>query len=330
MRENATLVAYFLYIPFKFSLKIVDDVVGNSFQLSNIQVESHIDYISEFGKVIRKDSTDESKGAIAWISDGETKNASKGVDMASKGVDIASNSVDITTNRSVTNPRIILSSSFINSSPFSFMKGLSTDPIFFIPLLIKGGAFQDTQNRNVWYTPLPWRSPITLPDKKQTRNIISPDKMCFQVSKLKFYIIKYLLKPGSSSKIILNYSELEKTSLLFAFFLHLPIILTSVIILILVLSFDSGITKDLIMDEISKLPLQKYSEYLGFIDCPICLETYTVGEDIRVLSCKHCFHKNCIDSWLKTMLKCPVCRNPVTKLADSPRYEFYQSLNYFP
>ncbi|KAM0679686.1 hypothetical protein GINT2_002094 [Glugoides intestinalis] len=315
MRENAILVAYFLKIPLKFSLKIVDEVVGNSFQLTNIQIESHIDYISELGKVVRKDSTSGSRNNTVWISDGVSKRADS--------------FVNIMINRSESNPKTILSSSIINSSALSFMKGLSKDPVFFIPLLIKE-SFTDKQNIKNWGSRTPWTSRIRSADSSQPLNTISPDKMCFQASKLKFYLIKYLLSPGRSSKIIINYSELEKTSLLFIFLIHLPIILTSVIILILVLSFDSGITKDLIMDEISKLPLQKYSEYLGFIDCPICLETYSAGEDIRLLSCKHCFHKNCIDSWLKTMLKCPVCRNPVTKLADSPRYEFYQSLNHFP
>lgn len=45
-------------------------------------------------------------------------------------------------------------------------------------------------------------------------------------------------------------------------------------------------------------------------DCAICLNDYTGGETCRVFpSCKHVFHLNCIDYWLRNHLTCPVCRH---------------------
>ncbi|CAN6694372.1 unnamed protein product [Malus baccata var. baccata] len=48
--------------------------------------------------------------------------------------------------------------------------------------------------------------------------------------------------------------------------------------------------------------------------CTICLEDYMDGESCRVFACKHMFHSNCIDHWLKNHLTCPVCRNSVVDI----------------
>lgn len=49
--------------------------------------------------------------------------------------------------------------------------------------------------------------------------------------------------------------------------------------------------------------------------CPICLENFVDGDEIRNLKCSHCFHKSCIDIWLLGTLStevtttvCPTCR----------------------
>lgn len=42
--------------------------------------------------------------------------------------------------------------------------------------------------------------------------------------------------------------------------------------------------------------------------CSICYSEYIKGEFKRELECNHCFHKKCIDKWLKKFLNCPICR----------------------
>eukprot|EP01036_Dinobryon_divergens_P032586 gene32586-42204_t len=50
--------------------------------------------------------------------------------------------------------------------------------------------------------------------------------------------------------------------------------------------------------------------------CPICLSTFVVGEVARSLRCKHIFHKECLDEWLRVNASCPTCRKRI--LDDTP------------
>ncbi|THH19215.1 hypothetical protein EW146_g1908 [Bondarzewia mesenterica] len=44
--------------------------------------------------------------------------------------------------------------------------------------------------------------------------------------------------------------------------------------------------------------------------CLICLEDYVPEDDLRLLTCRHLFHKNCVDRWLETgRNNCPACRS---------------------
>jgi hypothetical protein len=42
--------------------------------------------------------------------------------------------------------------------------------------------------------------------------------------------------------------------------------------------------------------------------CTICLCEYQEQEDVRRLPCMHLFHKECVDQWLPTNKRCPICR----------------------
>ncbi|XP_040198708.1 E3 ubiquitin-protein ligase Arkadia isoform X1 [Rana temporaria] len=42
--------------------------------------------------------------------------------------------------------------------------------------------------------------------------------------------------------------------------------------------------------------------------CTICLSMLEEGEDVRRLPCMHLFHQVCVDQWLITNKKCPICR----------------------
>ncbi|CAE8591129.1 unnamed protein product [Polarella glacialis] len=45
-----------------------------------------------------------------------------------------------------------------------------------------------------------------------------------------------------------------------------------------------------------------------FENCTICLEDVVGGQDrVRDLPCRHVFHVECIDRWLRTSQKCPMC-----------------------
>lgn len=62
--------------------------------------------------------------------------------------------------------------------------------------------------------------------------------------------------------------------------------------------------------------------------CTICLANFEVDIEIRTLNCKHCFHTNCVDRWLKCNKQCPMCRihvdaatNAKTILSTAPSAE---------
>ena len=42
--------------------------------------------------------------------------------------------------------------------------------------------------------------------------------------------------------------------------------------------------------------------------CAICIDKFKEEDVCRELKCQHLFHKDCIDHWLDTNIKCPVCR----------------------
>jgi hypothetical protein len=59
--------------------------------------------------------------------------------------------------------------------------------------------------------------------------------------------------------------------------------------------------------------------------CPICLEHFIDGDEIRNLKCSHCFHKSCVDIWLlgtmssdMTTTVCPTCRQDASSVMSEP------------
>ncbi|EER99258.1 hypothetical protein BDA96_02G292200 [Sorghum bicolor] len=55
-------------------------------------------------------------------------------------------------------------------------------------------------------------------------------------------------------------------------------------------------------------------------ECAVCLAEYAGGEEVRVLpTCRHGFHRECVDRWLLTRAPtCPVCRALITPHAEGP------------
>lgn len=70
-------------------------------------------------------------------------------------------------------------------------------------------------------------------------------------------------------------------------------------------------------DALKQLTIKKYSDITDTDKCKscvICQDEFKDGaecDDVKILPCKHYFHVNCIDEWLKNYHhKCPVCRQP--------------------
>lgn len=78
------------------------------------------------------------------------------------------------------------------------------------------------------------------------------------------------------------------------------------------------------MDKESKYLKDKFTESASFrveqklssiqkFTCNICLENFSLGDQITTLPCIHMFHLKCLSSWLKKSNKCPLCITEVTK-----------------
>ncbi|KAJ8631149.1 hypothetical protein MRB53_024472 [Persea americana] len=47
-------------------------------------------------------------------------------------------------------------------------------------------------------------------------------------------------------------------------------------------------------------------------DCVVCLSGLREGEQVRMLACRHVFHRECLDGWFDHQnLNCPLCRAPL-------------------
>ncbi|RZB89592.1 E3 ubiquitin ligase BIG BROTHER-related-like [Glycine soja] len=75
-------------------------------------------------------------------------------------------------------------------------------------------------------------------------------------------------------------------------------------------------SRGLSTDTIACLPSVNYktgSDQHGSHDsCVICRVDYEDGESLTVLSCKHLYHPECINNWLKINKVCPVCSTEVS------------------
>ncbi|XP_072127129.1 E3 ubiquitin-protein ligase RNF128 isoform X2 [Mobula birostris] len=47
--------------------------------------------------------------------------------------------------------------------------------------------------------------------------------------------------------------------------------------------------------------------------CAVCIEAYKPNDVVRILTCNHFFHENCIDPWLLEHRTCPMCKCDILK-----------------
>jgi hypothetical protein len=67
-------------------------------------------------------------------------------------------------------------------------------------------------------------------------------------------------------------------------------------------------------EQIKNLKCKRVKSHEVNVDfvCAICIENFKTNEFYRQLTCKHCFHKKCIDRWFKREHNdCPMCRTKV-------------------
>lgn len=50
-------------------------------------------------------------------------------------------------------------------------------------------------------------------------------------------------------------------------------------------------------------------------ECPICYDTIS-GKNSKVTSCKHMFHRTCLERWTKEHTTCPLCRTSIASVAQ--------------
>ena len=72
-------------------------------------------------------------------------------------------------------------------------------------------------------------------------------------------------------------------------------------------------------EQINKLPTLIWEPSLAVgkaenhteVKCQVCQCDYEMGDELRRLPCNHCFHVECIDSWLQTKDTCALCRKSI-------------------
>lgn len=59
------------------------------------------------------------------------------------------------------------------------------------------------------------------------------------------------------------------------------------------------------------LPVMVVQDEVKGENCAICLSEFEIGCQIKTLPCAHKYHVDCIDKWLETQNKCPICKHHV-------------------
>lgn len=79
--------------------------------------------------------------------------------------------------------------------------------------------------------------------------------------------------------------------------------------------------------DINRLPTRSFNsaDSMGAVEngdrpsCVVCMNDFENGDELRVLPCKHEFHLQCVDRWLKVKKECPLCRGDISGNPPNPR-----------
>ncbi|XP_057840343.1 uncharacterized protein LOC131050175 [Cryptomeria japonica] len=65
-----------------------------------------------------------------------------------------------------------------------------------------------------------------------------------------------------------------------------------------------------VQNNASRRALKPLVDKINGLSCPICMENFQVGSEVRQMPCHEC-HSHCIKSWLEENRSCPTCRTEV-------------------
>lgn len=70
-------------------------------------------------------------------------------------------------------------------------------------------------------------------------------------------------------------------------------------------------------DRIDSLPTRQITSLANLSEehktCTICLAEFELDDEVKTLPCFHCYHKNCITTWLRQSATCPTCKTNVNE-----------------
>ncbi|CAL0320738.1 unnamed protein product [Lupinus luteus] len=81
----------------------------------------------------------------------------------------------------------------------------------------------------------------------------------------------------------------------------------------------------LTQEDINCLYLEVYSSRVTgsmsrvMLDCSICLDSFTDGDNLISLSCGHKFHSACLNPWIRSCGDCPYCRRGIVVNSHIPK-----------
>ncbi|EAR85086.3 zinc finger, C3HC4 type (RING finger) protein (macronuclear) [Tetrahymena thermophila SB210] len=76
---------------------------------------------------------------------------------------------------------------------------------------------------------------------------------------------------------------------------------------------NGKVSRGLPQEIIQQIPSVNFNSRLKIISekCTICISEFEYGEKLKQLPCKHIYHPECVDNWLKQEKKCPVCKGEI-------------------